>query len=124
MAEDRIEMSQRERDVLKVMAPVLKGKRTQAEAARLRERSVRQVRRIQRRLAADGGPVKGVRKEWHCRGYWSGMGGGGVSCARTASVGRRWGQSMDGSSGIFLAGASSNSRSIFQRAPSLALVPA
>ena len=32
---DRIEMSQRERDRLKVMAPVLEGKRTQKEAARL-----------------------------------------------------------------------------------------
>jgi hypothetical protein len=43
-------MSQRERDVLKVMAPVRDGQRTQAEAARLLKRSVRQIRRIQRRL--------------------------------------------------------------------------
>ena len=50
---DRIEMSQRERDVLKVMALVLEGKRTQAEAGRLLKRSVRQVRRIQRRLEED-----------------------------------------------------------------------
>jgi hypothetical protein len=50
---DRIEMSQRERDVLKVMAAVLEGKRTQAEAGRLLKRSVRQVRRIQRRLEQD-----------------------------------------------------------------------
>ena len=50
---DRIEMSQRERDVLKVMAPVLEGQRTQAEAARLIKRSIRQVRRIQRRLEHD-----------------------------------------------------------------------
>ena len=52
--EDRIEMSQRERDVLKVLAPVLEGRRTQAEAARLLHRSVRQVRRVQRRLEAEG----------------------------------------------------------------------
>jgi len=51
---DRIEMSQRERDCLKVMAPVLEGKRTQAEAARLLKRCVRQVRRIQRRLEKEG----------------------------------------------------------------------
>jgi hypothetical protein len=51
---DRVEMSQRERDVLKVMQVVLDGKRTQAEAARLLKRSVRQVRRIQRKLEADG----------------------------------------------------------------------
>lgn len=51
---DRIEMSQRERDVLKVMQGVLDGKRTQAEAARLLKRSVRQVRRIQRKLETHG----------------------------------------------------------------------
>ena len=51
---DRIEMSQRERDRLKVMAPVLEGRRKQAEAARLLKRTVRQVRRIQRRLEAEG----------------------------------------------------------------------
>ena len=54
MEKDRIEMSQRERDVLKVMSLVLKGERTQAEAARLLRRSVRQVRRIQRALEARG----------------------------------------------------------------------
>ena len=54
MEGDRIEMSQRERDRLKVMAPVLEGKRTQVEAARLLKRSIRQVRRIQRRLEAQG----------------------------------------------------------------------
>jgi transposase len=54
MSGDRIEMSQRERDRLKVMAPVLEGKRSQPEAARLLKRCVRQVRRIQRRLEADG----------------------------------------------------------------------
>jgi len=54
MDKDRISMSQAERDRLKVMAAVLKGQRTQAEAARLLKRSVRQVRRIQRRLEAEG----------------------------------------------------------------------
>jgi hypothetical protein len=47
-------MSQRERDVLKVMQGVLEGKRTQAEAARLLKRSVRQVRRLQRKLQEQG----------------------------------------------------------------------
>ena len=51
---DRIEMSQRERDLLKIMAEVLKGNRGQREAARLLKRSVRQIRRIQRRLEAEG----------------------------------------------------------------------
>jgi len=54
MNEDRIEMSQRERDRLKVMASVLSGRRRQREAARLLKLSVRQVRRIQRRLEAEG----------------------------------------------------------------------
>src|SRR6516164_5556807 len=52
--ESRIEMSQHERDVLKVMSTVLQGKRTQSEAARLLRLSERQVRRIQRRLEQDG----------------------------------------------------------------------
>ena len=51
---NRVEMSQRERDVLKVMQLVLDGQRTQAEAARLLQLSVRQVRRIQRRIQAGG----------------------------------------------------------------------
>lgn len=51
---DRIAMSARERDRLKVMAPVLEGQRTQAEAARLMILCVRQVRRIQRRLEKEG----------------------------------------------------------------------
>ena len=51
---DRVAMSQRERDRLKMMAPVLEGKRTQAEAARLLKLSVRQVRRLQRRLEKEG----------------------------------------------------------------------
>lgn len=61
--ENRISMSQRERDVLKAMAPVLKGERTQVEAARLLKLSARQVRRIVRRLEAegDGGAVHRLR---------------------------------------------------------------
>lgn len=51
---NRVAMSQRERDVLKVMQPVLDGKRTQPEAARLLKRSVRQVRRLQLKLQAGG----------------------------------------------------------------------
>jgi hypothetical protein len=54
MEKDRIEMNQAERDVLKTMGPVLKGDRTQAEAARLLKLSVRQVRRLQRRLESEG----------------------------------------------------------------------
>jgi hypothetical protein len=49
-----VEMSQRERDVLKVMQPVISGERTQAEAAELLGVTVRQVRRIQRRLESGG----------------------------------------------------------------------
>jgi transposase len=52
--ESRIEMSQRERDILKIMNAVLQGKRTQSEAARLLRVSERQVRRIQRRLEDEG----------------------------------------------------------------------
>jgi transposase len=47
-------MSQHERDTLKVMSTVLSGDRTQAEAARLLKKSPRQVRRILRRLEAEG----------------------------------------------------------------------
>ncbi|MFA6135233.1 MAG: ISNCY family transposase, partial [Phycisphaerae bacterium] len=54
MEGDRIEMSQRERDRLKVMAAVLEGRRTQREASRLLKRCVRQVRRVQRRLEVEG----------------------------------------------------------------------
>src|SRR5579883_1462864 len=63
VATDRIAMSQRERDLLKIMAPVLNGKRTQAEAARLAELSVRQVRRLQRKLeqGGDAALVHGLR---------------------------------------------------------------
>jgi transposase len=52
--QDRIAMSQRERDLLKVMGPVLQGQRTQREAARLAGLSVRQIRRLQRKLTEDG----------------------------------------------------------------------
>jgi Helix-turn-helix domain len=52
--ESRISMSQRERDVLKVMSAVLRDERTQVEAARLLRKSERQVRRLQRRLEAEG----------------------------------------------------------------------
>jgi hypothetical protein len=51
---DRILMSQRERDVLKVLHSVQSGKRTQTEAARLLGLCVRQVRRLQRKLQAGG----------------------------------------------------------------------
>ena len=63
MEKDLLEMSQRERDVLKVMAAVLKGQRTQVEAARLLKRSVRQVRRIELRLRdeGDGGVIHKLR---------------------------------------------------------------
>ena len=63
MSEARISMSQRERDVLKVMTPVLRGDRTQSEAARLLGRSVRTVRRMQRRLESkgDAGVIHGLR---------------------------------------------------------------
>ena len=54
MEKDRISMSQRERDVLKVMGLVLAGKRTQVEAARLIGRSERQIRRLLKRLKAEG----------------------------------------------------------------------
>lgn len=51
---ERIALSVRERDVLKVMAVVLSGQRSQVEAARLLDLSERQVRRIQRRLEKQG----------------------------------------------------------------------
>jgi hypothetical protein len=60
---DRIAMSQRERDVLTILSPVLQGERTQAEAAHLLGLSVRQVRRLQRKLEAGGAAavVHGLR---------------------------------------------------------------
>ncbi len=56
-------MTQRDRDVLKVMSGVLKGDRTQVEAARLLGKSERQVRRIADRLRkrGDGAVVHGLR---------------------------------------------------------------
>jgi transposase len=54
LSEERVSMSQPERDVLKVMGLVLTGERTQPEAARLLGKSIRQVRRIQRRLESEG----------------------------------------------------------------------
>jgi len=54
MEGDRIEMSQKERDRLKVMASVMEGKRTQEEAARILHLSERQIRRIQCVLEAEG----------------------------------------------------------------------
>ncbi len=51
---DRIEMSQRERDRLKVMALMLEGKRTQREAARLLGLTDRQIHRLQHRLHVEG----------------------------------------------------------------------
>ena len=56
-------MSQRERDVLKVMSLVLSGKRTQREAGRLLSRSERQVRRLQLRLESesDAGVIHRLR---------------------------------------------------------------
>ena len=53
-APERVPMSRRERDVLTVMRGVLNGERTQVEAARLLRKSVRQVRRLQRAMEADG----------------------------------------------------------------------
>jgi len=49
-----IAMSQRERDVLKVMASVRHGQRTQVEAARLLALTERQIRRLARRLECQG----------------------------------------------------------------------
>jgi len=54
MNEDRIAMSQRERDRLKVMSLVLDGKRTQVEAARLLNLTPRQIRRIGQKLRVNG----------------------------------------------------------------------
>src|SRR5271169_4876248 len=51
---DRIAMSQKERDVRKILHGVLQGDRTQAEAARLLGFTARHVRRLQRRLQTDG----------------------------------------------------------------------
>lgn len=61
--QDRIAMSQRERDRLAVLRTVVAGERTQVEAARLMKLSVRQVRRLAWKLATegDGALVHGLR---------------------------------------------------------------
>jgi helix-turn-helix protein len=51
---DRIPMSQRERDRLRVLHSVLDGKRTQVEAARLLRLTPRQVRRLLERMQREG----------------------------------------------------------------------
>jgi hypothetical protein len=51
---DRIPMSRRERDRLRVLHAVLDGQRTQVEAARLLRLTARHVRRLLRRLVAGG----------------------------------------------------------------------
>jgi len=60
---DRIPMSQRERDRLRVLHSVLQGQRTQAEAARLLRLTPRQVRRLVQRLqqGGDAALVHGLR---------------------------------------------------------------
>jgi hypothetical protein len=47
-------LSQRELDILKALAPVLEGPRTQVEAARLLDLTPRHVRRLVARLRAGG----------------------------------------------------------------------
>jgi hypothetical protein len=56
-------MSQKERDVLKILHGVLRGERTQAAAARLLGLSTRHVRRLQRKLdqGGDAALVHGLR---------------------------------------------------------------
>jgi Helix-turn-helix domain len=51
---DRIDMSQRERDRLKVLQTLIDGQRTQTEAARLLRLTTRQVRRLVQRLRTEG----------------------------------------------------------------------
>jgi Helix-turn-helix domain len=60
---DRILMSQRERDRLRVLHSVLEGQRSQVEAARLLRLSSRQVRRLLQRLqqGGDAALVHGLR---------------------------------------------------------------
>jgi hypothetical protein len=61
--QERMEMSQRDRDRLVVIRSVIEGKRSQVEAARLLGLSTRQVRRIQRRVSRqkDGGVIHKLR---------------------------------------------------------------
>lgn len=60
---DRIPMSQRERDRLRVLSSVLEGQRTQVEAARLLRLTPRHVRRLLHRLqqGGDAALVHGLR---------------------------------------------------------------
>src|SRR5579859_6061357 len=60
---DRIPMSQRERDRLRVLHSVLEGQRTQVEAARLLGLTPRHVRRLLQRLqqGGDAALVHGLR---------------------------------------------------------------
>jgi hypothetical protein len=51
---DRIPLSQKGREVLKVLHSVLQGERSRAQAAHLLRLSTRQVRRLQRKLQAPG----------------------------------------------------------------------
>jgi hypothetical protein len=61
--DDPITLSQRERDILKVLAPVLLGQRTQVEAARLLDVTPRHVRRLLRRIqdGGDAAVIHGLR---------------------------------------------------------------
>ena len=61
--QDRIAMSQRERDVLAILRGVVSGDRTVTDAARLLKKSVRQVRRLKGKLKSqgDGALVHGLR---------------------------------------------------------------
>src|SRR5438270_3727645 len=52
--EERIAMSQRERDALRVLQSVADGKPSQAEGARLLGKTARQVRRLVKRLEEEG----------------------------------------------------------------------
>ncbi len=63
MTEERISMSQSERERLKVVQQIEQGHWTQVEGARRLRLSARQVRRLQRRVAAegDGGVVHRLR---------------------------------------------------------------
>ncbi len=51
---ERVAMSQRERDAVRVIRAVIAGERTQVEAARRLTKSVRQVRRMQLKVATGG----------------------------------------------------------------------
>src|SRR6266446_2268094 len=63
MTEERISMSQSERERLKVLQQIEQGHWTQVEGARRLRLSARQVRRLQRRVAAegDGGVIHRLR---------------------------------------------------------------